>query len=398
MSPDKTGAAAAAAVAVVAAAVVSVSAAPAPLADRPSARRRAFLWAGWWFAAIGVTAALRMTRGNVDFAHVELLYLLLVLGASATDGGTLGVAVAAYSVVCIDFFFQEPYDRFSIDKRVDLSLLLTFLVTAMVATALLTRARRQAVEARRSAAEARRFAEEAARAEAAADAARLKELTLAAMSHDLRTPLTSIAAHAQSLAAAGNAAGRTIAEQAALLSQLVDDALGFAEADIASRSPEAEVNTVEDVVGALTRQTKGVLGGKRLVVDLGASDQPLLGTFDFVQTLRILTNLVENALRYTPEGSAVELRVASRDGWLEFKIADRGPGIAPSEAEAVFTPFYRSGSALAGRSGLGLAVARRLATVQGGTLIHESRPGGGTVFTVRLPSANAPVASATDGE
>ncbi|MEA3247487.1 MAG: HAMP domain-containing sensor histidine kinase [Gemmatimonadota bacterium] len=356
------------------------------------------LWAGWWLATIAVTAALRLTRGNVDFAHVELLYLMLVLGASATGGGALGGALAAYSVASIDFFFQEPYDRVTIDKRVDLSLLVTFLVTAMVATALLTRARRQAAVARRSAAEARRFAEEAARAEAAADAARLKELTLAAMSHDLRTPLTSIAAHAQSLAAAGNAAGRTIAEQAALLSRLVEDALGFAEADIAGRAPDAEVNATEDVIGALTRQTKGVLDGKHLVVDLGAQDQPLLGTFDFVQTLRILTNLVENALRYTPEGGVVHLDVVSRDGWLEFSVADRGPGIAPSEAEAVFTPFYRSGSTLAGRSGLGLAVARRLATVQGGTLIHAPRAGGGTVFTLRLPAAAASVAAAANDE
>lgn len=361
-------------------------------AGRPSARARAALWAGWWLGTAVITGVLRATRRNVDVSHVELLYLLLVLGASATGGGALGVAIAVGSVACIDVFFQEPFDRLSVDKGVDLIVLVAFLVTAMVATALLTRARRQAAEARRSAAEARRFAEEAARAAAAADASRLKELTLAAMSHDLRTPLTSITAHAQSLAAAGNAAGRTIAEQAGLLSRLVEGALGFAEADIAGRVGDADVNTAEDVVGALTRQMKAVLGNKRIAVCLGAPDQPLLGAFDFVQTLRILTNLVENALRYTPDGGSVDLGVSTADGWLEFTVADRGPGIAPSEAEAVFTPFYRSGATLAGRSGLGLAVARRLATVQGGTLAHAPRPGGGTVFALRLPAADPSVA------
>ncbi|MCC7195864.1 MAG: DUF4118 domain-containing protein [Gemmatimonadaceae bacterium] len=356
-------------------------------AVRQPPRRRLALWAGWLLAMAAVTIVLRVTREAADLSHVELVYLLLVLGASATGGGAIGVVMAAASVACIDFFFQEPFDLISVDKRVDMLVLVTFLLTAMVATALLTRARRQAAEARRSAADARRFADEAARAEAAAEASRLKELTLAAMSHDLRTPLTSISAHAQALAAAGDPAGVTIAEQAALLSRLVEDALGFVETDIGTQARDVEVNTADDVIGALVRQTRPLLEGKHLVVDIGSADQPLLGRFDFVQTLRILTNLVENALRYTAAGGSADVAVAAVGGWLQFTVADRGPGIAPSEAEAVFTPFYRGGSRPAGRSGLGLAVARRLATVQGGTLTHASRPGGGTVFTLRLPPA-----------
>lgn len=347
---------------------------------------------GWWFAwfaaAAAVTGVLRAFRGGVDLQHVELIYLVLVLGASATGGGVLGVTMALASVASIDFFFQLPFDEFLVQKGVDMYVLLAFLATALVATALLTRARREAARARRQAAETRRYAAEVARAEAAADAAQLRELALAAISHDLRTPLTTIKVLAQSEPLAGLAAGAAIDEQVDVLVALVDGALDLTRVEQATFIPDLTINMAEDVLGAMTRRLRGVLAGRRLAVHTD-SGEPLAGEFDFVQTLRILTNLVENALRVSEAGGVVDVAARASGDWVEFVVGDRGPGIPPEHAGAVFEPYARFGktTGTAGRAGLGLSIAKRLAETQGGTLRHAPRSGGGTEFVLRLRRA-----------
>ncbi|HVZ48182.1 MAG TPA: ATP-binding protein [Gemmatimonadaceae bacterium] len=349
-------------------------------------------WGIWLTVAVLATAVLRALRGHIDLSHVEIVYLVLVLGASATGGGAVGLTVAAFAVAAIDFFFQVPFDEFAVDKGVDVYMLAAFLAAALVATALLARARHEAEEARRQAAETRRYAADAARAEAAADAARLKELALAAISHDLRTPLTTIKALAQSEPLAALPAGAAIGEQVDVLTALVDGAIDLTRAEQATLALDVGVNMAEDVLGAMVRQLRGVVGDRQLAVraDPGA---PLAGEFDFVQTLRILTNLAENALRVSPAAGVVEVSARAAGEWLEFVVADRGPGIAAEHAETVFEPFVRLRGAggASGHAGLGLAIARRLAAAQGGTLRHAPRTGGGTEFTLRVRRAEPSV-------
>jgi signal transduction histidine kinase len=117
-----------------------------------------------------------------------------------------------------------------------------------------------------------------------------------------------------------------------------------------------------------------------------------VGRLDFVQTLRILGNLLENALRHAPGDDPVVLEVRSEGNRLVFRVLDRGPGIPAADAERVFVPF--TVVAVSGRpqtgAGLGLAIARSLAVAQGGTLEHAPREGGGSVFTLALPAAAIP--------
>lgn len=237
--------------------------------------------------------------------------------------------------------------------------------------------------------ERRDLAVAAAHAAAAQEASRLKDRVLASVSHDLRTPLTTIKALAQSAAFEGNAVGAVIEEQADRLARLVSDVLELSRLRAHDLPLDVQLNTADDLVGAAVRQTQGIVGDRRLVTEIDFTRAALVGRFDFVHALRVVGNLVENALRYTPAGGAVVIAARREGAWLAVDVADRGPGVAAAERESIFEPFYRPAgeTADAGRAGLGLAIARELAEAQGGVLTYAPRRGGGSVFTLRLPAA-----------
>jgi two-component system, OmpR family, sensor histidine kinase KdpD len=234
-----------------------------------------------------------------------------------------------------------------------------------------------------------RLEAEAARAEGLREANRLKDILLATVSHDLRTPLTTIKALAQDAAIRGDENAMVIEEQADRLSRLVNDLLDLSRIKGGTFRPNTELNSAEDVIGAVARQFAGAARGRQLVTALDLSQPALFGMFDFVHTLRILGNLVENALRYAPPGSAVDLSAARQGDRLRFSIADRGPGVPASEVSQIFEPFYRPPTAANdGGAGLGLSIAQRLAQAQGGAVVYAPRPGGGSVFTLLLPACD----------
>ena len=235
-----------------------------------------------------------------------------------------------------------------------------------------------------------RLSAEADHATALIESGRMKDFVLASVSHDLRTPLTTIKALAQDTLRSGTDHAGEIEDQADRLSRMVADLLDLSRLRAGGFSIDVELNAAEDVVGAVLRLCEPLTDGRRLVTPFDGTAPALYGTFDFVQTLRILGNLTENALRYTPEGGEVELSASRERDDLVFCVADRGPGIVVSERERVFDAFYRPEGSIPdrGRAGLGLAIARSLAAAQHGSLKYRARPGGGSVFEVRLPAAD----------
>lgn len=235
-----------------------------------------------------------------------------------------------------------------------------------------------------------RLAAEADRATALIESGRMKDFVLASVSHDLRTPLTTIKALAQDTLRSGTDHAAEIEDQADRLSRMVADLLDLSRLRAGGFRIEPELNAAEDVVGAVLRQCESLATGRRLTTPFDQSAPAVYGIFDFVQTLRILVNLTENALRYTPDGEEVEVSASREDADLVLRVADRGPGIAERERERVFDAFYRPEGSIPdrGRAGLGLAIARSLAEAQRGTLEYRARPGGGSVFEVRLPAAD----------
>ena len=237
---------------------------------------------------------------------------------------------------------------------------------------------------------------EAEHARALREADALKNALLASVSHDLRTPLTTIKAIAHDLRAEGHERAATIEDEADRLNRFVADLLDLSRLNAGSFTVTPEVNAVEDLFGAALQRVSGTLRERRLHVDADAGEPLLVGRFDFVHALRVVVNLLENAARFSADGAAIELRAERRADEILIAVADRGPGVPAGEEERIFEPFYRpAGQPDTGGAGLGLSIARRMAEAQGGSVGYEPRQGGGSVFVLRLPAVS--IESTADG-
>ncbi len=235
-----------------------------------------------------------------------------------------------------------------------------------------------------------RLEREAEHAHALREADELKNALLASVSHDLRTPLTTIKALAHDLRTEGDDRAATIEDEADRLNRFVADLLDLSRLNAGSFTVSPEDNAVEDLFGAALQRVSGTLREHGLHVEVDAGEPLLVGRFDFVHSLRIVVNLLENAAKFSPDGSTIDLGAERRGDEIRIAVADRGPGVAPGEEERIFEPFYRPGGRFdSGGAGLGLSIARRMAEAQGGTVRYAPRDGGGSVFELRLPGASA---------
>ena len=235
-----------------------------------------------------------------------------------------------------------------------------------------------------------RLVAEAERAQALRKADELKNALLASVSHDLRTPLTTIKALAHDIAGDGDERAVIIEEETDRLNHFVADLLDLSRIAGGALNVVPELNAAEDLVGAALQRVSGAARDRELVVSLDPTEPLLVGRFDFVHSLRVLVNLIENALKYAPRGSTVEVEARRAGATLEFVVADRGPGVPENERDRIFEPFYRPRGTMpdAGGVGLGLSIARGLAEAQRGSTRYEPREGGGSRFILSLPAAD----------
>ncbi len=175
----------------------------------------------------------------------------------------------------------------------------------------------------------------------------------------------------------------TIAVDAERLGRLVGDLLDLSRLEAGGAEPDAEVWTLDDLV----REAVHDLPGSDRV-DI-AGESPLVNV-DAVQIQRVLANLVENALKFSPPAAHVHVRITATRQEAIVRIVDQGPGLGEDELERVFEPFYRRGSDQRSGAGLGLAIARGFAAANGGRVWAESRPGQGATFALALPVVEVP--------
>jgi two-component system, OmpR family, sensor histidine kinase KdpD len=220
----------------------------------------------------------------------------------------------------------------------------------------------------------------------------LRSALLTSVSHDLRTPLTTIKGLAHEIGQGGSTQiAVEIEAEADRLNTFIGDMLEFSRIQSGAVRPIVAMNTADELVGAALQQARSVLRGRTVTVD-ASPDEMLSGKFAFSESLRVLVNLLENAAKYAPSGTPIVVRVRRDGDWLTIGVLDEGPGVPPAERDRIFEPFYRPAKTPSdvGGTGLGLSIARGLAEAQGGQLRYEARDGRGSAFILSLPVAEEP--------
>jgi two-component system sensor histidine kinase KdpD len=242
------------------------------------------------------------------------------------------------------------------------------------------------------------IAEDAQRALFDVQKERLRNALLSSVSHDLRTPLAVVKGAVTALLDRNSelTASRrqeyleTISEEASRLNRLVRNLLDMTSLEAGALHARKEWQPLEEVLGVALNRMEEPLQNRPVRVAI--APDAALAPFDATLLEQVLVNLVENAVRYTPAGSPIDIRATREDGGVQVEIADRGPGIAPGQEERIFEKFKRAAPPTTGGMGLGLTICRGMIAVHGGTIWCENRPGGGASFRFLLPrDANAPL-------
>jgi two-component system sensor histidine kinase KdpD len=227
-----------------------------------------------------------------------------------------------------------------------------------------------------------------------AESERLRSSLLSSVSHDLRTPLSAILGSATGLLESSSLDEKArrdllenIRDEAERLNRLLANLLEMTRLSSGSLELKLSLHPLEEVLGAALARLEDSLG-TRAVMNRIPADLPMI-PMDDVLVEQLLFNLLENAVKHASSSGAIELEARQERGSFIVEVMDRGPGVPPGEEETVFEKFVRGSKVSAPGSGLGLAVARGIAEAHGGALTVTQRPGGGALFRLCLPLAQA---------
>jgi two-component system, OmpR family, sensor histidine kinase KdpD len=221
---------------------------------------------------------------------------------------------------------------------------------------------------------------------------KLQNALLNSISHDLRTPLVSITGALSSLmedqvtldATARRSLIETASEEADRLNRLVGNLLDMTRLESGAMRVKRDACDIQDLVGASLEEVGSRLGDRAVMVEV-PDDLPLV-SMDFVLIERVLVNVIDNGLKYSPPGSPMEIRAHLAGAFIEITVADRGVGIPPEDLTRIFDKFYRvQRPGNVNGTGLGLAIGKGIVDAHGGFISAENRQDGGTIITIALP-------------
>ena len=251
-----------------------------------------------------------------------------------------------------------------------------------------------------------RLAEEAEAATLRASSEAMRSSLLSAISHDLRSPLAAITGAGTALRDDPGRLGTqqradlvdTVCTEAERMERLIANVLDMVRIESGGMSPRRDWVPLEEVLGSALLRLDAKLLGREVRLNL-PEGLPLIPV-DPVLFEQVFVNLLDNAVKYTPPGSPIEIGARFSGTELEIEAGDRGPGIAPGEEERIFEKFQRGPHAAGGGVGLGLSICRGIVQAHGGSIVAANRAGGGTVFRIRLPLTEIPptVAPESAGE
>ncbi len=243
------------------------------------------------------------------------------------------------------------------------------------------------------------LAEETQDAEVRIETERLRNSLLSSVSHDLKTPLATITGAVSTILEDGGRLDaqtrqellESVRDEAERLNRLVQNLLEMTRLESGALKLRKEWHPLEEVIGAALSRLGQRLAGRRVRTRV-PEDLPLVA-IDDVLIEQVLINLLDNALKYTPTTSPIDIVATAMDGTVTVEVADRGPGLPPGEEDKVFEKFYRAGPAGERGAGLGLAICQGIVRAHGGRIWAQNLPEGGVAFLFTLPVGDAPPAA-----
>jgi two-component system sensor histidine kinase KdpD len=236
-----------------------------------------------------------------------------------------------------------------------------------------------------------------------AETEELRSTLLSSVSHDLRTPLAAISGATTTLlqkdvtleTSESHDLLQTIYEESEHLKQIIRNVLDMTRLETKAIKVKKEWESIEEITGAVLNRLSDELGTRKVKVDI-PNEIPLV-PFDPLLIEQVLTNLIDNAIKYTPKDMPISLTAKMDGGSILVEVADRGAGIPAGEEERIFEKFVR-GSTAGGGIGLGLTICRAIVNAHGGRIWVENRPKGGAIFRFTLPISEHPPVTESDEE
>ena len=379
------------------------------------------VWSGYAAAILGVTAAtgiLKLFGTHINPTTVALAFLLIVLFVATGWGSRPAVIASLIAVVCFNFFFLPPFGTFTINDPDNWIAFFAFLVTALTAGQLSARAKRRAEEAEGAKREIERLYHElqdtferSSQARALKQSERLKSALLDAVTHDLRTPLTSIKAsvttlleelHAQAGRRTAIALGdegrremlEVINEEADRLDRFIEGLTKLARIEAGEMQLRPQWSSLGEIITIALKRAEPRTRSHRMEVWI--EDELPAVRVDDQAVAEVVYTLVDNAAKYSPAGTTIRVQAATIDNeTVRLSVEDAGPGIPAKVRDRVFEKFFRamrdgdSGNRNSSGTGMGLAIARGIVEAHGGRIwIEDADEHAGAKFVVALPTGD----------
>lgn len=384
---------------------------------------------GYLFAVsmiVAVTAMLAPFHDRISSTTVALALLLVVLFAATGWGSRPALLAAILGGTCFNYFFLPPLYTFTIAAPQNWTALAVFLITALTAGQLSARAKRRAEEAEAGRQEIERLyreyqiaSEQAKQAEVFRQSEQLKSALLDAVTHDLRTPLTSIKASVTTLLAEAQPENSSddpvvldeegkaellevINEETDRLNRFVENMVELAKLEAGALQLRRRWGSVEEIVALALERAKELTANH--VIELSLERELPSARVDANLLAEVLYSLIDNAAKYSPDGSPIKI-TANRvvDEMISISVEDQGQGIPAELRTRVFDKFFRisnKGAHQASGLGMGLAIARGIIEAHGGRIWAESGPANrGTKINLMIPIGDEELAEgASDDE
>jgi K+-sensing histidine kinase KdpD len=363
-------------------------------------------FAGYVYASLIVAGTLSLLlafRSHANLTTVALAMVLVTMFCALLWRSGPALWASVIQVICLNYFFIPPYHTLTIADPANWIAFSAFVITAVVVGQLSARAetRAEQAEARRLEIESlyrelRKATDEAAEAELLRRSEALKSALLDAVTHDLRTPLTSIKASVTTLLSETNdellrELLEVIDEEADRLNHFIQGMMDLARLESGTLRLKHSVTTVPDVVEIAVQRAEPLLSKHRVEITL-QEELPELRV-DAHAISEVLYTLVENAAKYSAAGSLVQISAKQDSNSVKIEVQDEGPGIAAELRSKVFEKFFRGNATASARPGfgLGLSIAKGIVEAHCGRIwIEPNRDGVGTLICFSLPIEPVP--------